>query len=529
MPLKEIHKHLSQIVQTTQVGIISLDTNGCVTTWNEGAQNITGYALHDVLGKHFSTFAPSEGDFVQEEQRFRLCLQEGHVPPYEVCSLHKSGARLVTVMNLSRLHDESGNIIGVSAVFRDITAKKRLEEIFINKYKELEEANQSLLKHQEELKRTNDCFQFFYDNAPDMLATIDLNSGQVLDCNTTFCKILGCLLEGMIGKNIYHLHHPESYSTLYHILSQLKKAGTIQNKKLFLLRDDRTKISVSLSANAALYNNLQMIGIFCWRDIRSLKDYEEKLQELRTARKELEEKNIELNDFVYTVSHDLRSPLRVINNMTSWLLEDFSNLLPPRAKRYLHIIEERIQKLAKMLDDLLLYARADTTQELFEEININAIIAEIQKEIVAPPTLSFSVQPNFPPLLGARIALEQVLRNIIFNTIKHHHNLSEAKISIYFKERKKYLEIFIQDNGPGIPKKYHSKIFNIFETLGKPLENKGSGVGLSIVKKLTQQNGGKILVSCVPQGGTLFRILWPYGSPSLHGSSSAPYKKSSTD
>ncbi len=260
------------------------------------------------------------------------------------------------------------------------------------------------------------------------------------------------------------------------------------------------------------------------RDVAERKHYERILQELnltleqqvaeRTA--ELKRSNRELDQFAYVASHDLKSPLRAINHLANWIREDAQAVLPPASQQHLTKLHSRVHRMEKLLDDLLAYSRAGRIQYQQETVQIRLLFQNLLEWLSPPSGFAITLTDTSPTLITARVPLETVLRNLLSNAIRHHHNPSEGQVYVAIQPEGESVVFSITDNGPGIDPVYHERIFQIFQTLRPRDEVEGSGIGLAVVKKTIESYGGKIQVESTVGQGTTFRFTWPK-APLIHG------------
>jgi len=223
---------------------------------------------------------------------------------------------------------------------------------------------------------------------------------------------------------------------------------------------------------------------------------------------ELEHSNQELEQFAYVASHDLKAPLRGINNLAMWIEEDLKGILEGEAKENMDLLRRRVTRLESLLDDLLAYSRAGQKKD-------NAVLVDSEKMVndivylFDDQHLDLKVRINALPTFSTqKSALELVLRNLISNAIKH-HDRTEINLDISTKENGKFYRFSVKDDGPGIATEYHERIFEMFKTLKPRDEIEGSGMGLAIIKKLIERQGGKIWVdSQAGRRGTSFIFDW---------------------
>jgi signal transduction histidine kinase len=238
--------------------------------------------------------------------------------------------------------------------------------------------------------------------------------------------------------------------------------------------------------------------------------------EVEQHSKHLERSNRDLDDFAYVASHDLKAPLRDIDNLASWIAEDARDILPAASKRHLSLLQDRIGRMERLLDDLLAYSRADRLPGASEELDVHAVI-ESSLSLVGPHDgFTISVVGDRPTLRAPRVPLQQVIRNLVTNGIKHHHR-KQGTITVSVVEREKHVEIAVTDDGPGIPAEFHERVFRMFQTLRPRDEVEGSGMGLAIVKKVVESHGGTVRVESAPGQGTTMHVAWPKSSPARPG------------
>lgn len=223
---------------------------------------------------------------------------------------------------------------------------------------------------------------------------------------------------------------------------------------------------------------------------------------------ELKRSNKELNEFAYIASHDLKAPLRGIIQLSSWIEEDISEHANEETISYLKLLKNRTLRLEKILDDLLAYSRIGSQSEEKQMVNTK-LLFESTFELLDPPMgLRLVVQESMPIIKTLATPLETIARNLLGNAIKH-HNKVDGIISITVKEMSACYEFSVIDDGPGIEPEYHKQIFELFKTLKPRDEIEGSGMGLSIIKKLLDVQGGSITIKSDGKSGTCFTFIWP--------------------
>ncbi|MES2704402.1 MAG: ATP-binding protein [Bacteroidota bacterium] len=229
---------------------------------------------------------------------------------------------------------------------------------------------------------------------------------------------------------------------------------------------------------------------------------------LDTNIKELTKKNKELDQFAYVVSHDLKAPLRGIDNITKWIEEDHAAELTPAVKQNMDLIKGRTKRLENMINGLLEYARIGRVKKDVQAVDVGVLLKELV-EILVPRQFVVSIPPGMPVIVTEKLHMEQVFSNLISNAVKY-HDKTNGHISITSKDVGDYYEFRISDDGPGIPREYHEKIFMIFQTLKERDAFESTGIGLAIVKKVIEEQKGTVRVeSLAEEGGTTFVFTWP--------------------
>ncbi len=228
-----------------------------------------------------------------------------------------------------------------------------------------------------------------------------------------------------------------------------------------------------------------------------------------SALKELERSNADLEQFAYVASHDLKAPLRAIDNLSQWIEEDLEGVLEGETKKNMKLLRGRVRRLEGLLDDILLYSRAGRNLEDPAPVDVGAIVKGVVDLNQIPKEFQVKIKTELPTLYAPRGAVKQVFGNLITNALKH-HDRKKGAISITCKDLGKFWEFEISDNGPGIPPEYHDRVFQMFQTLKGRDKAEGSGMGLAIIQRIIHSQGGEIKVlSEKGKRGTAFVFTWP--------------------
>ncbi len=242
-----------------------------------------------------------------------------------------------------------------------------------------------------------------------------------------------------------------------------------------------------------------------------VEDLNEITDELKAERKKLEEVNQELEAFTYSVSHDLRAPLRAINGFSKFLLEDYSTRLDDEGRRYLDTIRDNAAKMDQLITDLLNLSRISRTEVKLEEIEMGELAKSIYHEVAtAGEKDEFDVVIKDMPMVKCDTNLmKHVWQNLIGNALKYSSRVQTKKIEIGFQRKNNEIIFFIRDFGVGFNQKYIEKAFQVFQRLHREEEFEGTGVGLAIVKRIISRHGGRVWAEGEENKGATFYFSLP--------------------
>ena len=233
------------------------------------------------------------------------------------------------------------------------------------------------------------------------------------------------------------------------------------------------------------------------------------LAQIQSRQEELERSNRDLDQFAYVASHDLKAPLRAIATLSGWLEEDLEGKLSADGREQIRLLRSRVQRMDALIDGVLRYSRVGRMDNEGERVDVRRLVEE-QVELLSPPRgFEVAVQPEMPVLMTKRLRLGQVFSNLINNAIKY-HDQENGRIEISANPLPDGAwEFAVADDGPGIPPQHRERVFVMFQTLQPRDEVESTGLGLSLVKKLVEEEGGEVLVEETPGGGATFRFTWP--------------------
>jgi PAS domain S-box-containing protein len=232
-------------------------------------------------------------------------------------------------------------------------------------------------------------------------------------------------------------------------------------------------------------------------------------QAATTYRKELERSNADLDEFAYVASHDLKAPLRAVSHLAQWIGEDLGGAIGGEARQNLDLLRQRVARMQSMLDGLLAFSRLSRATSDAVRVDTGAMLREIVDLLAPPPGFTVMTTGPMPVIHTQRVPLMHVLQNLVGNAMKHHDRDFGSVVVSVRRLEKGLVEFRVEDDGPGIPRQFHDKIFVIFQTLVARDEVEASGIGLAIVKKAVERHGGQVWVeSTPPLRGTAFVFTW---------------------
>jgi signal transduction histidine kinase len=235
---------------------------------------------------------------------------------------------------------------------------------------------------------------------------------------------------------------------------------------------------------------------------------ERALRAHRIALARVQRSNEELDQFAYVASHDLKAPLRGIANLATWLEEDLASSITPTGREHMTLLRGRVQRMEALIDGILQYSRAGRVGANAERVDVAALLREIVELLAPPADVTIVLGREFPILDTERVPLQQVFLNLIGNAVKYSRR-EGAIIRVDAAMTDGTWTFSIADNGPGIAPEYHERIFGIFQTLEPRDKVEGTGIGLSVVKKIVESRGGRVTLESAPGAGAAFRFTWP--------------------
>ena len=460
------------LVQNSSDIITIVDAEGKILYESPSFYRIFGYTEKEIIGKQTFDFIHPD-DLVNVQTQFQKLVDN----PAEIVSVEfrcrTSDGAYKTLEAIGNNLLEHEGINGIVVNSRDIEDRKKAEAEIIDKSQILNGILSTL---------------------PVLIYKIN-KEGKFTEIKGSAVDVLNIEADELIGKKVAE-HYPGIAQNIPKALS-----GEYFSFVLTSIVDRKTKYFENyLFEDKNEKGNI--IGFAL--DITESKIAEKKLQEYSS---DLERINKELDQFAYVVSHDLKAPLRAINNLSQWIEEDLESVLEADTAKNFDLLRGRVSRMESLINGILEYSRAGRMKFSAETIDLNVFIDEIIGSLAAPGKIKFNVQKNMPTISSERIVLEQVFANLISNAIKYNES-PEPVVNVTFKELNKFYEFCVEDNGSGIEAEYHDKIFVIFQTLQARDKVESTGVGLAIVKKIVEDKGGTVWVESEKDKGSKFCFTW---------------------
>jgi signal transduction histidine kinase len=222
----------------------------------------------------------------------------------------------------------------------------------------------------------------------------------------------------------------------------------------------------------------------------------------------LEASNRELDQFAYVASHDLKAPLRGIATLSEWIEEAVASEASPETRQQMDLLRGRVRRLESLIEGILNYSRAGRVRDKFERVNVGVLLAECRDLLAPPAEATIDIASDMPTLFTERVPLQQVFMNLISNALKH-AGKRDVRIRVACADIGSAYDFTVSDDGPGIAAQFHERIWGIFQTLQPRDRMEGTGIGLSVVKKLVETRGGQVRIESEPGAGATFHVSWP--------------------
>lgn len=484
--LRESEERFRLLVESVKdYAIFRIDPNGKISSWNKGAQFMTGFSEAEILGKHVSVFYTVESVKKNEpEENLKIALEKGIHRGID-WKVKKDGSLFYAEAVCTPFFDDKGMLKGYSKVMQDITDKKIAEDLMGEQREQIET---------------------IIGNAPSAVIVID-EKGNIIRWNAKAEQIFGWTLNEVLNKPMHEFIMPERfvaahYQGIHHFLKT--GHGPVINKviEIAAVRKNKEEFPIELGISAVRSRGKYIFIAFI-TDITERKKNEE---QLKTAYEALDLSNKELEAFTYSVSHDLRAPIRAIHSYTDILSKQLSEVLNEDNRRIMNSVQRNTSKMSQLINDLLELSHLGQKELQREKVDMDKVVNTVlegMKHLSAFKKVNFKISP-LPEAHADYNLMVQVFQNLISNAVKYSSLKENPEVEIGSTNEGLNTVYYVKDNGAGFDMKYYNKLFGVFQRLHSQEEFEGTGVGLTIVKRVIDKHHGKVWAESEPGKGAAF-------------------------
>ena len=516
--IREQKTQLDAIVDNSSFGIV-LTHFGKILKTNLSFQNLLGYTEDEFLKLSIKDISFAE-DFPLSKD-YITKMDSGKLDNFVMTKRYKKkdGSVVWAKTNVNAVNDDQGKIKHQVALIEDITEQREKTLIIqmINDVAKSILGKESIYEIVKEITSkiaqylgTDDCVIYLVNTNEKTVEQVAAYGSKVNNENHIINKIIFPIGEGITGRvaqsGVAEIIGDTSKDKNYIVDEDVRLSEItvpiISNGEVIAVIDSEhpeknyfTKKHLKAIENVANIVALQLKSAI---NNRERKKVEAQNKELFSK---LEKSNDQLQEYAHIVSHDLKSPLRSINALVNWLKEDNQGKFDEPSLQNFDLIEGTLEKMEQLISDILEYSKSGSDNYDNTNVDLNILVNDIIKILYVPKHIKIKISKNLPTIKGDKTKLQQVFQNLIGNAIKF-TDKNDGLIEIDAVDKKTFYQFSIKDNGIGIDKKFHDKVFKIFHSLNKSKES--SGIGLSIVKKIVNLYHGEIWLESLPKIGTTF-------------------------
>lgn len=534
--LQESEERLRQVIKSLPAPIYTCNTEGYITLYNDAAIELWGRKPD--IGKDLwcgsgKIYKPDGARLPLDSCSMTVCLKEGRPVYGEEIIIEKPDGQLRNVLpHPQPLFNAFGKITGAVNMLLDITDLKktgealreneeRFRQLASSLEKTVEEKTLDLSKKNEELKKSEERYHKMVEEVEDYAIILLDKEGIVQNWNKGAEKIKGYKESEIVGKSfrVFYLPEDRQKGTPEHLLQRAREEGKAVHEG-WRLRKDGTSFWGSIVLTALHDKENNVIGFSkVTRDLTERKLADDKMRDYAN---QLKFQNEQLEQFAYAASHDMKEPLRKILFYNSHLLETEGNHLQAKGKEYLDRSIKAANRMKSLIDDLLEYSRVSPNIREFETVDLNELMDEIiqsHKDAVEEKGAAIHFS-SLPVVKGISFQLRQLFDNLLSNAIKYHHPERKPEVTIGAEKvsgdetngldpQREYYKITVNDNGIGFDANYSGKIFELFHRLPGVSKYSGTGVGLTLCKKIVLNHHGGIKAVGRLNEGAAFEVYLP--------------------
>ncbi|CAA0227350.1 PAS domain-containing sensor histidine kinase [Tenacibaculum maritimum] len=510
-------KELDIIVQNSSLGIALTQFGGILRT-NKSFQELLGYSEEELERLTIEDISIPED--LPESKIYLEKMDSGEIDNFVINKRYrrKNNSIVWAKTSVNAVRDRSGNIQCQVALVEDVTFERERSLIIhmindlaksilgkVNIYEIAWEVAQKIANYLD----TEDCVIYLVDYRRKTLEQIAAFGSKTNEQKEIINKISLPIESGIVGHVVKtgkgEIVNNTSKDSRYIVddqvrLSELTVPIISEGKVIGVIDSEHIDKNYFTKEHLQTIENIASLISMQLKSALNIREREK--AEIRNIQllKKLEKSNDELNEYAHIVSHDLKSPLRSVYALTSWIKSDNEGKFDEMTLRNFNLIEETLEKMEQLISDVLTYSSIDTVVEK-QKVDLNEVLENLQKILFIPENISIKIVKKMPVVNGEITKFQQLFQNLISNAIKF-NDKEKGIIQVDFIENKSFYQFSIQDNGIGIEQKYHDKIFKIFHFLKESSES--TGIGLSIVKKIIDLYDGEIWLDSKLNEGTTF-------------------------
>jgi PAS domain S-box-containing protein len=501
-------EYLELILQSIGEGVHGVDAAGRITFVNESAATMLGWTPQDLLGRQqHALIHHSRADgtpYPEDACPILASLREGRVFRQDGDVFWRKDGSSFPVDYVATPISQDGITVGAVVAFRDVTDRQRVARQLA-----LEQARRS------EGERLSQELQRVFMQVPAAVCTTRGPDHIIESANPRYQQLVG--RPNVIGRSTRELL-PESSGDGAEMLDHVYRSGEpYAGNEVKRVWDRGTGVREEGFVNF-VYQPLRdlngsVYGVMCHfvdvtELVRSRGLVEAHAEELDRVTQSLSRMNRELDQFAYVASHDLKAPLRGIASLASWIEDDLGAKLGDESRQHLALLRSRITRMGTLIDGLLQFSRAGRVRNRIETVDVAELLGDVIEMLGPGPQAVIKITAGMPTFETERVPLAQVFQNLMGNAIKH-SGRPDVIVTISVRDDGDCYEFSVSDNGVGIPPQFHSKVWEMFQTLQPRDKVEGAGLGLALVKKNVENRGGRTWLESDGRHGATFYFQWP--------------------
>ncbi|MFK7773402.1 MAG: PAS domain S-box protein [Saprospiraceae bacterium] len=494
---KKLYHEQEQILDSMPLQFGQKDLENNFVKCNQAMTRALDSTAENIIGKNLAEFIPEESARKSHLEDLQIARTKQPILGITFSVKNKEGKTTWSKIDKLPLLNKKNDVRGILTHVTDIT--------------DLMESQQKII----ESERNNNAL---FNNAFDGIMTFDCNENKILRCNLRLANYLSTDTRTIVASSIeefspeYQPNGMDSCQAFIQVVKKTKKRGTYETEWIFSAKNGEELVCEMIAFLLPQGTSCQIM--FVIKDITDRKDQDKIIKEnvvtLNLKNAELTkyiESNVQLENFASIASHDMQAPLRTIQSYTQLLQKSLKENATPAQKEYMHFITSSTSNMRHLIRDLRAFSKVDSAKLNIRSVNIDFMLIEVMKELKA--TIDYQsakviIVNELPVLDGDRIKLKQLFQNLITNALKYVEKGVIPRVEISSEERDADFLFKVKDNGIGIAEQDQKRIFQLFERLHEMSQYVGTGIGLSLCKKVVEQHFGKIGVESNEGEGSTF-------------------------